>query len=145
MVHAFPSINIEWLITGNGKMYKQTPSSLFPELDIVQKEEKQQIEDTVNLVNNTSNSVTNTSTAKKTQEETTVTFDNKSEKQIHEAEQLDKNEKLNLENIQANTADTNFTNANINDISVPITDKSQEIESVLIFYTDRTFKYYKPS
>jgi hypothetical protein len=142
MVHAFPSINIEWLITGNGKMYKQTPPSLFPELDIVQKEEKQQIEDTVNLVNNISNSVTNTSTAKTTAEETTETFDNKSEKQIHKAEPLDKNENLNPENIQTNTTDTD---TNFNDIIVPVTNKNQEIESVLIFYTDRTFKYYKPS
>jgi plasmid maintenance system antidote protein VapI len=54
LIKKFPSVNIEWLITGNGEMYKQSKISvqeseqkkgisptLFPEIDIVQMPDNQ--------------------------------------------------------------------------------------------------------
>lgn len=116
----FPHVNIEWLITGNGEMYKQNKTSeqksaqkgsdsptLFPVVTDVTPERKPAIQ-------------VEEETAK-IPEINTLPPQNTTNEEVQNSKQPTPPKPDSTENIA-----------------------EQEIECVLIFHSDKTFRYYKP-
>jgi plasmid maintenance system antidote protein VapI len=134
LIAKFPRVNVEWLITGTGNMYKQKETSeqkagqkkgdsptLFsdvvtPQLTVSQKE-NQSVRQNQNVEQD----------SKKIAESTNIPAEQKSKPQP-EPELIPPQ---NTENLKQLTPVELYTT-------------EREIESVLIFYSDKTFKYYKP-
>jgi plasmid maintenance system antidote protein VapI len=143
LINKFPHVNIEWLITGIGEMYKQNeisepkngqktnrkkvvPPTLFPEIAIPQTENQsksnqavsQNVEQEINEV------------AKVTKPQSIITETTAKEIRTTETE-VKPETKKEIPSPQ-NTEDNENT------------ESEQEIECVLIFRSNKTFKYYKP-
>jgi transcriptional regulator with XRE-family HTH domain len=133
----FPSVNTEWLITGAGEMYRQNEPkkndspTLFSGVNTQQVPETQEQPQPVKI----------------------------SEPEIEQISEQTKEIELNSEQKPIiteekpaesfNSTPQNTEKKNPEPLTAPESDfvdkiKEREIECVLIFYTDKTFKYYNP-
>jgi predicted transcriptional regulator len=138
LITKFPRVNIEWLMTGTGEMYKQNKTSkhkdddsptLFSEIPITQGTTNQKENQTASQV------------IKQDSPEVSKVIN------IHPNHEL----KTQIETValtkKTPTIQGNQQNAKQHISSEPESIeiiKDREIECVLIFHSDKTFKYYKP-
>jgi plasmid maintenance system antidote protein VapI len=145
LITKFPNVNIEWLMTGTGEMYKKkdiaeqkfvkkkdvsptlfsehnSKQTVEPELELKLELEPEHVEPKL-------------TTTQKTKKETAT---NKSVKMEFPAPQV--TETVQKTNIRTENPEQQMPSKP--DVTDKITE--QEIECVLIFRSDKTFKYYKP-
>jgi transcriptional regulator with XRE-family HTH domain len=128
LINKFPHINVEWLISGKGEMYKQN------EMTVHKSGQKKGNSPTLfsnvltdkNIPEPESKNIPEIEEKTETTEET-ETIEEKTEK---ETTKLEIKDEIPL-SIQNTETDDNIENM-------------REIECVLIFHSDKTFKYYKP-
>jgi transcriptional regulator with XRE-family HTH domain len=147
LIAKFPHINIEWLITGTGEMYKQTENheqkfrqktgdspTLFPEINTIQNTAGQKENQTAsqNIKHEIKDVTTNI--LSKHEPELILEMDNQTAK-ISEKKMFPPQ---NPENVQNSKQLTPF------EPDTTEKNKERKIECVLIFHSDKTFKYYKP-
>jgi transcriptional regulator with XRE-family HTH domain len=140
----FPSVNPEWLITGAGEMYKHKEKkksdspTLFPENDGKQKTQttKKTVPDVVQISKqDKTQDVVQISEQDKTQDTKPEQLQNVVEQKPAELTPVQPNPKP----VQQAPEQLSVPESNLIEKI-----KEQEIECVLIFYADKTFKYYKP-
>jgi transcriptional regulator with XRE-family HTH domain len=147
LIAKFPRINIEWLIIGTGEMYKHTENR--------EQKSRQKTDDSptlfpeVNTIQNTVGEKENQTVSQNIKHEIKKVATNISPK--HESELISEidaqTEKMSEEKIFSPQNPENVQNSKQPTPSEPdSTDKikEREIECVLIFHSDKTFKYYKP-
>jgi transcriptional regulator with XRE-family HTH domain len=143
----FPLVNTEWLITGAGEMYKQSGQNkndsptLFTENNIPQLPETQEQTKPINISEPEPEIEQISEQTKQISEQTKEELELNSEQKtiIMEQKQAESPNPI-QQNKEPNPEKT---------LTAPESDfvdkiKEHEIECVLIFYTDKTFKYYKP-
>jgi transcriptional regulator with XRE-family HTH domain len=147
----FPNVNIRWFITGQGEMYvtndkemkiatvpvqnSNVSPTLFSDTDTNQNINNQPVQ----IPEQTKDSNTPTSPkAKKTAQKPAP-----KQKPELKLEPVSENVPQNVgqSSIPSNTSSSMQSNIHEPD---PIKNKEQEIECVLIFHSDKTFKYYRP-
>jgi transcriptional regulator with XRE-family HTH domain len=134
LIVKFPRVNIEWLITGTGEMYKQNETSgqksgkyptLFPETMTTQMSSNQTVLQNVEQEINDVAEITNIPIKQKPIPES------KLESQTEKIQE----KTTNVQNPKQLTLSESGSKEKI---------QEEEIECVLIFNSDKTFKYYKP-
>jgi transcriptional regulator with XRE-family HTH domain len=163
LITKFPRVNVEWLMTGTGEMYKQKETSeqkagqkkddsptLFPDVVLPQltssQKENQSARQTQNVEQDSEKiaEVTNIPTEQKSEPqpgpETKLMMDTLTKQETTKTPEpaLSPTLPQNTEGIKSLKHLTPFEPEHIDKIN------EREIECVLIFYSDKTFKYYKP-
>jgi hypothetical protein len=149
----FPHVNIEWLINGTGEMYKQTEASgqnqapsptLFSKIDTEQLPDNQEETETVSQ-NINPQSMQKSKQTKDMQ--TNPKPESTSVIPIPEALISEVFSPKNTDELKSEpeTKSKPQTSQQLNTVESDLIEKSKErdIEFVLIFYTDKTFKHYK--
>jgi plasmid maintenance system antidote protein VapI len=160
LIAKFPYVNIEWLITGNGEMYKQNEISeqkskqqtvnsptLFPEIDVMQTTDNQ-----TNQISNAQLKDLNTQQVQEPELESKSEqiVEQKSESEQteietkEEIESIEKTEKIIESELEIKTETKKEAPSFQNTEDNKSIENEREIECVLIFHSDKTFKYYKP-
>jgi hypothetical protein len=136
----FPRVNIEWLINGTGEMYKQNDASptLFPAINTAPQKPNLKSKPKLSTPEITNEPEPEPELISPEPESLTPENTNKPESKPSippEPESKPKPEDKPQSSQQPNTAESDLIEKN----------KERDIESVMIFYTDKTFKQYQPS
>jgi plasmid maintenance system antidote protein VapI len=149
----FPHVNIEWLLTGTGEMYKQSevtvkqneatvkknedvPPTLFSETDNQSAQISEQMKNVNMQIVNETKQITdqNLEPEKMPEKETVQSI--KVNNEITQSGNKSQNQEQSETSSNIPKSNTHGTNT--------IEIEEREIDCVLIFHSDRTFKYYKP-
>lgn len=162
LMSKFPHVNIEWLINGTGEMYKQNETSgqksvlLFPAVvpeqlpdnqaenqtvlqNPVQQAENDRIPESVQVSGQITNPENPVSTSAPEPETASPVDTDKMKSESNPEADLKADSTVNNENSPQISQQSNIAEQDLTGKS-----EEKEIESVLIFYTDKTFKQYKP-
>jgi plasmid maintenance system antidote protein VapI len=161
LITKFPHVNIEWLMTGTGEMYKQKETSeqkveqkkcdsptLFPEVVTPQltssqkgnQSAHQNVEQDFKKIAEVTNIPTEHKPQPESEPETKFMIDilAKQETVKTPEPEVSPTPPQNTEEVKSPKHPTPFEPEHTEKIN------EREIECVLIFYSDKTFKYYKP-
>jgi hypothetical protein len=162
LMSKFPHVNIEWLINGTGEMYKQNETSgqksvlLFPAVvpeqlpdnqaenqtvlqNPVQQAENDRIPESVQVSGQITNPENPVSTSSPEPETASPVDTDKMKSESNPEADLKADSTVNNENSPQISQQSNIAEQDLTGKS-----EEKEIESVLIFYIDKTFKQYKP-
>jgi transcriptional regulator with XRE-family HTH domain len=143
LMSKFPRVNIEWLINGTGEMYKQPVASgqKDPSPTLFTETGMEQLPDNQEKIKTVSQS-TNPQAVQKSKQSTKMHTKPESESipELLATETL-----INEALPPKNTGEPKPQTSQLNTIESDLIEKNKDrdIEFVLIFYTDKTFKHYK--
>lgn len=140
VLETFPQYNSEWLILGKGKMAKAVEvTQLFDELNTEKPQTKEESEKSSNITTETTNKIEPTNSTINTANQFTSGATTPGQQNTNiDAGNINNQQQApqNNNNMHAPIGTNQLINAMFSD---------KQIMSVVVFYTDRTFREFKPS